>query len=177
IRCCKSIPSLCTNTNAMKRSIFKDYLHSISRFCTRSCQILKINLIMKAVDFMKPITFSKVSLMMFVTVAIFFLGNENSPWKLTLNAVHAASFSTYFPIGTGGSDVIPHQIVRTNTDHLYIFANQQSSNILRVYRTVSTGLPGNSGDFAAPIQITETSNLISVDAVYDGGNFIHVLIN
>jgi hypothetical protein len=82
-----------------------------------------------------------------------------------------------FPVGAGGSDVIPHQIVRTNTDRLYIFANQQSSAVLRVYRTTSAGLPGNTTDFAAPVQLTEASNPLSVDAVYDGGNIIHMLIN
>jgi hypothetical protein len=60
---------------------------------------------------------------------------------------------------------------------LYIFANQQSSNVIRVYRTTGTGLPGNASAFAAPIQLTESSNPIGVDAVYDGGNIIHMLIN
>jgi hypothetical protein len=83
----------------------------------------------------------------------------------------------FFPVGPGGSDVIPHQIVRTNNDFLYIFVNQQSSAVLRVYRTKSAGYPESATDFAAPIQFTESSNPISVDAVYNGGNIIHVLIN
>ena len=85
--------------------------------------------------------------------------------------------SAYFSMGMGGTDVIPHQLVRTNTDHLYIFVNQQSSAVLRVYRTTGTGIPENASAFAAPIQLTEISNLISVDAVYDGGSIVHVLIN
>jgi len=82
-----------------------------------------------------------------------------------------------FALGTGGSDVIPHQIVRTNTDTLYIFANQQSSSVLRAYRTTNPGLPNGANDFSPAIQITETSSIISVDAVYDGGDIIHVIIN
>jgi len=82
-----------------------------------------------------------------------------------------------FLIGAGGSDVIPHQVVRARNDHLYIFSNQQSSAVLRVYRTTNAGLPANTSDFSAPIQFTETSNPISVDAAYDGGNIIHVLVN
>lgn len=85
--------------------------------------------------------------------------------------------SVYFPVGTGGSDVIPHQIVRTNADRVYIIVNQQSSNLIRVYRTIQPGFPNSAADFATPVQFTETSNPISVDAVYDGGNIIHVLIN
>jgi hypothetical protein len=59
-----------------------------------------------------------------------------------------------FPVGTGGADVIPHQVVRTNSDHLYIIVNQQSSAVLRVYRTTNTGLPEGTADFAAPVQLT-----------------------
>jgi hypothetical protein len=82
-----------------------------------------------------------------------------------------------FSIGLGGSDSIPHQIVRTASDHLYIFANQQSSSVIRVYRTVNPGLPTSAAAFASPVQLLETSNPISVDAVYDGGTIIHVLVN
>ena len=89
----------------------------------------------------------------------------------------ASTTSVAFAMGLGGSDSVPHQVVRTNADHLYIFVNQQSSSIIRVYRTVSTGLPNSASDFAAPIQLTETSNPISVDAVYDGGTIIHTLVN
>jgi hypothetical protein len=74
-------------------------------------------------------------------------------------------------------DVIPHQIVRTNNNFLYIFVNEQSSNILRVYRTNSAGFPNSGSDFAAPIELTETNEPISVDAVYNGGSIIHMLIN
>lgn len=82
-----------------------------------------------------------------------------------------------FPIGPGGSDVIPHQIVRTSNNFLYIFANQQSSRLLRVYRTNNAGFPNTTSDFAAPIELTESSEPISVDAIYDGKATIHVLVN
>lgn len=82
-----------------------------------------------------------------------------------------------FSMGLGGSDSVPHQIVRTNSDSLYIVVNQQSSSVIRVYRTVNPGLPMSAADFASPIQIVESSNPISVDAVYDGGTIIHVLVN
>lgn len=82
-----------------------------------------------------------------------------------------------FPIGPGGADVIPHQVVRTQNDLLYIFSSQQSSTTLRVYHTSEPGFPDAGSDFAAPIELTESSEPISVDAVYDGSTIIHVLIN
>src|SRR5262245_44430960 len=33
-----------------------------------------------------------------------------------------------FPVGPGSSDVVPHQIVRTNSDQVYLFSGQNSSN-------------------------------------------------
>jgi len=89
----------------------------------------------------------------------------------------AATSPVVFGMGLGGADSVPHQIVRTNDDHLFIVVNQQASSIIRVYRTIVSGLPNTASDFAAPIQVTETSNPISVDAVYDGGAIIHVLVN
>ncbi len=92
-------------------------------------------------------------------------------------ATNSPVSSAVFPVGPGGSDVIPHQIVRTSNNFLYIFANQDSSTLLRVYQTNNAGFPNAGSDFAAPIQVTESSALISVDAVYDGSSIIHVLIN
>ena len=88
-----------------------------------------------------------------------------------------AASSAVIPVGPGGADVIPHQIVRTNNDYLYIFTSQQSSNTLRVYRTSNPGLPDTTNDFAAPLELNESSEPISVDALYDGEHVIHVLIN
>ncbi|MEP7136734.1 MAG: hypothetical protein ABI904_17545 [Chloroflexota bacterium] len=92
-------------------------------------------------------------------------------------AIEATISSAVFPVGPGGADVIPHQIVRTNNDYLYIFTSQQSSKTLRVYRTSLPGLPNTTSDFAPPIELNESSEPISVDALYDGGQMIHVLIN
>ena len=85
--------------------------------------------------------------------------------------------TAYFQVGIGNVDVIPHQIVRANNDYLYVFSYVPSSGVLRMYRTAAPGLPVNGSAFAAPIQITETSFPIGIDAVYDGSRYIHVLMN
>lgn len=82
-----------------------------------------------------------------------------------------------FPVGPGGADVIPHQIVRAASDHLYIFSATQSSNLLRVYHTLQPGFPSSAADFAPVIEFTAPAEIISVDAVYDGIETIHALIN
>jgi hypothetical protein len=122
---------------------------------------------------------SFLPLLFVVTFVILLIDNPSFPGhgRGVISHVSAATTLTYFSIGTGGSDLIPHQVVRANNDRLYIFANQQSSKIIRVYRTTASGLPASSAAFATPIQLTETSNIISVDSVYDGGNIIHVLVN
>ena len=74
-------------------------------------------------------------------------------------------------------DVIPHQIIRASNDNLYIFSSAQASNILRTYRTLEPGFPESTADFAPAIEVNETKNIISVDALYDGRNIIHVIIN
>ncbi len=89
----------------------------------------------------------------------------------------APSAAVVFSIGTGGTDSTQHQIVRAANDRVYAVVNQQSSSVIRVYRTVNPGLPASAADFTGPVQVTETSNPISVDAVYDGGTIIHVLVN
>ena len=85
--------------------------------------------------------------------------------------------SVYFPIGTGSSDVIPRQLVRTNDDRVYVFANQQYSTSLRAYWTTAAGLPSAQADFAGSVSLSDGANLISVDAVYDVSRTIHVLVN
>lgn len=92
-------------------------------------------------------------------------------------ATSAPSAAAVFSIGTGGTDSTQHQIVRAANDRVYAFVNQQSSSVIRAYRTVNPGLPASAADFTGPVQVTETSNPISVDAVYDGGTIIHVLVN
>jgi hypothetical protein len=85
---------------------------------------------------------------------------------------------TAFSFGLGGVDVIPHQIVRANDDCLYVFGLKgDSSNQLNAYWTTVAGLPDNGKAFSGSRQITESANIISVEAVYDGGQIIHVLTN
>lgn len=83
------------------------------------------------------------------------------------------------PVGLGGSDVISRQIVRASDDKLYLFANRNGSNLIYSYRTTAAGLPNASSDFTAgPTKATATGGYpLAVDAIYDGGNTIHVLSN
>jgi hypothetical protein len=83
-----------------------------------------------------------------------------------------------FAIGQGGSDVIPHQLVRTRDDRLYIFAyGGDLSNSLKGYWTLQPGFPGGTGDFGGSISVTYPAVIISVETVYDGQNTIHILTN
>ena len=97
--------------------------------------------------------------------------------SVPVDTVPAPETSIVFPVGPGGADVIPHQIVRTKDDYLYIFSSAQDSNILRTYRTLKPGFPESAADFAPAMEFTETEDIMSVDALYDGGKFIHVIIN
>jgi hypothetical protein len=83
----------------------------------------------------------------------------------------------YFSVGPGYSDVIPHQIVRANTDHVYVFAGQAYSADISSYWTTAEGLPNGTNDFAIAAHVTGNSDPISLDAVYDGGSVVHVLVN
>jgi hypothetical protein len=87
------------------------------------------------------------------------------------------STPNFFSIGPGFSDIIPHQIVRTNTDRLYVFAAYPYANTITTYWTPGTGLPSGTSGFVVAAQFVDTSASISIDAVYDGGNIIHVLGN
>jgi len=54
-----------------------------------------------------------------------------------------------FGVNTGGSDVIPHQLIRTSDDRLYFFGYAgNASNALKVYWTPSAGLPASAGNFS-----------------------------
>jgi hypothetical protein len=83
-----------------------------------------------------------------------------------------------FPVGQGFNDVIPHQIVRTADDQVYIFAPKgQYIDAISAYWTEEAGLP-SEGSFTGQAEVpTPGSAPISVDAVYDGETFIHVLVN
>lgn len=97
-----------------------------------------------------------------------------------LPVIHKAEVNilTVIPVGPGGSDVISRQIVRANDDKLYLFANRNGSNQIFSYRTTSAGLPTSSANFTAgPIQTLPNGQPLTVDAIYDGGNIIHILTN
>ncbi|MBZ0289944.1 MAG: hypothetical protein K8I30_20135, partial [Anaerolineae bacterium] len=98
-----------------------------------------------------------------------------SPWNA---AAQSASANTTFSIGAGFTDVIPHQIVRTAADKTYVFvAKAQYAAQVRAYWTPNAGLPA-SGAFTGQAEVTVPGGEpISVDAVYDGANTVHVLVN
>ena len=83
-----------------------------------------------------------------------------------------------FPVGQGFNDVIPHQIVRTAEDQVYVFAPKgQYIAAISAYWTEEAGLPTEDSFTGQAEVATEGSEPISVDAVYDGATFIHVLVN
>ncbi|MCB9450783.1 MAG: hypothetical protein H6672_05055 [Anaerolineaceae bacterium] len=104
-----------------------------------------------------------------------------TPAAVSLTPAPSEAFETQavsvFPIGPGFSDVIPHQIVRTDSDYVYVFsARAEYSNKLIAYWTTTQGLP-TAGDFASGTETTVNGNPISVETIYDGAFFIHVLVN
>jgi len=92
-------------------------------------------------------------------------------------ATQSPASSVSFPVGPGSTDVIPHQLVRTGDDRLYIFVSQENATAIRAYWTSTPGLPNAQTAFTGFTQTTESGYPISLDAVYDGGNIIHVLVN
>ena len=83
----------------------------------------------------------------------------------------------FFSVGNGFTDVIPHQIVRANTDRLYVFSGQANSTLIFCYWTAQPGLPGSMSDFNLAAQLTASDMPISIETIYDGANTIHVLAN
>jgi hypothetical protein len=92
------------------------------------------------------------------------------------------SNGVFFKVGNGYTDGVPRQIVRTNTDRLYIFSpNAQHTSIINVFWTGTPGLPTNTASFngstSTIVNPAQPELPLSVDAVYDGNNIIHVLVN
>jgi len=85
--------------------------------------------------------------------------------------------ATYFAVGPGFSDVVPHQIIRTATDRLYVFAAQPSGTALAAQWTPKAGLPNSSGDFGVSAQSALAAVAISVSPAYDGASTVHVFAN
>lgn len=71
----------------------------------------------------------------------------------TVPSVQAAQ--TSFEIGSMGSDVIPHQIVRTASDKVYMFGyTGDFSTTIKAYWQTNTGLPTSATQFSSS-QLTE----------------------
>jgi len=83
---------------------------------------------------------------------------------------------TSFSIGPGLNDVIPHQLVRAGNDRVYAFVIQaQFTAIIRAYWTTAAGLPNSGSDFGGQAQVSDSAEIMALEAVYDGGNIVHVL--
>ncbi len=84
----------------------------------------------------------------------------------------------FFKLGPAYTDVIPHQIVRTSQDKVYLFAaNGVNSSAIQVYWTNHPGIPSSKNDFSGSFTYNAAQNPISVEAAYDGSSIIHVLAN
>jgi len=101
---------------------------------------------------------------------------DNTP---TVSPSPTATFvpPIFIPVGPGSCDVIPHQIVRAQDDHLYLFSIQQYSPLIRAFTTTNAGFPYLTSDFTLAATVTENALPISLDAAYDGNRFIHILTN
>jgi hypothetical protein len=94
------------------------------------------------------------------------------------SATPITSGITTFSVNTGGVDVIPHQIIRTTADRLYLFGYAgDSSTTLEAYWTTAPGLPNTTTDFAGAASLAYPAIIISVSPVYDGANIVHIITN
>ncbi|MEO8610030.1 MAG: hypothetical protein ABI690_19205 [Chloroflexota bacterium] len=85
---------------------------------------------------------------------------------------------TFFKVGKGYTDSIPRQIIRTQDDRLFIFApNAQYTNAVNAFWTNAAGLPSATSSFDGTTSFTESAAPLSVNAAYDGGTIIHILVN
>src|SRR6185436_2173254 len=91
----------------------------------------------------------------FALIVIVFLGSL----LYGFNAAAQVSNGIYFSVGKGYTDGIPRQLVRTNSDHLYIFTSSaQYSNVINVFWMGTAGLPNNAAAFNHSTTLTETAN-------------------
>lgn len=103
--------------------------------------------------------------------------NTPTPIPPTSTPTSQPVSSTYFSVGASVTDVIPHQVVRTNTDQVYLFGALPTTNSLKGYRTTSPGYPNSGTDFNSSISQTESAQIISTSLAYDGNSTIHILMN
>jgi hypothetical protein len=112
------------------------------------------------------------------TYTIIATGQSSSVSQSTTLTVSPAGGSpAYFAVGAGFTDGIPHQVIRTGADMLYVFAAQLYSSTLAAYWTTSPGLPNSGADFGQSAQTTLAAIPISVSPAYDGATTVHVLAN
>ncbi len=91
--------------------------------------------------------------------------------------LQAQSNYVSFAVAAGVTDVVPHQLVRTNDDRLYIVAvKAQYSTRVAVYWTPQAGLP-TTNTFTGTTEIDVGTEALSTDAVYNGADIIHILTN
>ncbi len=96
----------------------------------------------------------------------------------TLTPAPTEGLVTTLSVGSGGSDVIPHQLVRTAGDRLYFFGfGGDFSATLEAYWTTAAGLPNDGAAFSGHTTLIYSANIISVSPVYDGASVIHVITN
>ncbi len=101
-----------------------------------------------------------------------------SSFVITRQPVEAQTGNIVFPIGQGFTDVITRQVIRTADDRLIVVAGKaQYSKALRIYWMTTPGLPTQTSNFNGQVEITLPANIISADAVYDGGTTVHILVN
>jgi hypothetical protein len=101
-----------------------------------------------------------------------------SSFVITRQPVEAQTGNIVFPIGQGFTDVITRQVIRTADDRLIVVAGKaQYSKALRIYWMTTPGLPIQTSNFNGQVEITLPANIISADAVYDGGTTVHILVN
>ncbi len=83
------------------------------------------------------------------------------------------------PLGQDGfTDSIPRQIVRTVDDRVFIAAGRENgSPQLGIYFTTAPGLPQTAADFGGSALATAAGAVLTVDMAYDGGTFIHLIVN
>lgn len=83
-----------------------------------------------------------------------------------------------FALGPGHADTAPHQIVRTADDRLVLFAGKMATNVVRVYRQTTTGLPVAGTEFTPGATLTAPAgNVIAVEAATTGTGLIYVIYN
>jgi hypothetical protein len=73
------------------------------------------------------------------------------------------------------SDVQTHQVVRTSTDRVYIFAPEIYKNLVRAIRATTTGTPAGFAEVDAANRPNESNPVWCVDAAIDANNVVHVL--